>query len=108
MKTGILPMLAVALFTLSACEKDEAVSPNSSPSCATGTLRCTNSSTNTVQRIMISGTNYGSLDPGETRSIELAPGSWSLQFVGISGGSGCSASNFNIAACQTVSRACSH
>lgn len=102
-------LLAIPLLFLASCDRDDDdnATPGTTP-CNTGTLRCTNTSNATVQRIMISGTNYGSLDPGETRSIELAPGSWSLQFVGISGGSGCSASNFNIAACQTVNRSCSH
>lgn len=101
-------LLALPLILLASCDPGDDDFPTPGPTCSTGTLRCTNSSNNTVHRIMISGTNYGSLDPGETRSIELAPGSWSLQFVGISGGSGCSASSFNIAACQTVSRGCSH
>lgn len=101
--------LVITMIAAVACEKDDDVAPASSGSaCATGILRCTNTSNSTVQRILISGTNYGSLDPGETRSIELAPGSWTLQFIGLNGGSGCSASSFNIAACQTVSRACSH
>jgi len=102
-------LLAMPFLFLASCDPDDDdnATPNP-PTCSTGTLRCTNTSSNTVQRIMISGTNYGSLDPGETRSIDLAPGSWSLQFVGISGGSGCSASTFNIAACQSVSRGCSH
>lgn len=102
-------LLVIPMIAAIACEKDDDVAPASSGSaCATGILRCTNTSNSTVQRILISGTNYGSLDPGETLSIELAPGSWTLQFVGINGGSGCSLSSFNIAACQTVSRACSH
>lgn len=94
---------------LLACEKEETAAPAVTPNtCTTGTLYCHNASTNTVQRVLLSGTNYGSLDPGESRSFELAPGNWTLQFVGISGGPGCDESIFNIAACQTVSRACSH
>lgn len=57
---------------------------------------------------MLNGTNYGTIDPGEYREISLAPGNWSLQFVGISGGSGCNASAFNIAACQSMGRSCSY
>lgn len=94
-------------MALMACVKEEP-EPPTVPTCTTGTIRCSNTSLHTVQKIMINGTNYGTIDPGEFRDISLAPGSWTLQFVGISGGSGCSASSFNIAACQSMGRSCSY
>lgn len=89
------------------CKKEDLVAPGSG-SCTTGTLHCVNTSLHTVQRILINNTNYGSLDPGGSMDIELAPGNWTVEFVGLSGGSGCSPSSFNITACQTVGRSCSY
>ncbi len=107
MKSPKLLLLAMSLVLLTACD-DEPVAPSTPTTCNTGTLRCSNTSLHTVQRILVSGTNYGTIDPGETRNIELAPGNWTLRFVGISGGQGCSESTFNIASCQTISRSCSY
>lgn len=107
MKTSHILLVPFVLM-LTACDKDDIAPPPSSTACNTGILRCTNSSLHTVQRIVISGVNHGTLDPGETRIIELAPGNWTLRFLGIAGGPGCTESSFNIAACQTVSRGCSY
>lgn len=107
MKRSTLFVLLGLFATTVACVKEEPVEPVA-PSCTTGTLRCSNTSLHTVQKIMLNGTNYGTIDPGEYREISLAPGNWSLQFVGISGGSGCNASAFNIAACQSMGRSCSY
>ena len=73
----------------------------------TGTLQLTNKSLSTVQRIMINGVNYGSLDPGETENIELTPGVYAWQLVGISGGSGCSMAAVTITECDTQAFSCS-
>jgi hypothetical protein len=105
-RTSLLATICFSI-TLMACVKDEPVEPTV-PSCTTGTLRCSNTSLHTVQKILLNGTNYGTIDPGEYRDISLAPGNWNLQFVGISGGSGCNATSFNIAACQSMGRACSY
>jgi len=72
-----------------------------------GTLSLENKSISTVQRIMIDGVNYGSLDPGETKDIELAPGQHLWQLEGLSGGSGCSAAYVIIVECETSSYSCS-
>ena len=72
-----------------------------------GTLSLENKSLNTVQRIMIDGVNYGSLDPGEKKDIELAPGQHLWQLEGLSGGSGCSAAYVIIQECETSSFSCS-
>ena len=102
---NLLSVSAALLFT--ACKKEDTVEP-STPTCTTGTLRCTNSSVHTVQKVLLNGTNYGTLDPGEDMVVTLAPGNWTLHFVGLSGGAGCSSSSFNIAACQSVGRSCSY
>jgi hypothetical protein len=72
-----------------------------------GTLKLTNKSTNTVQKIMINGVNYGTIDPGESKSVELVPGSYTFQQVGISGGTGCSQATVNIVECKTQGFSCS-
>lgn len=71
-----------------------------------GTLKLTNDSHNTVQRIMIDGVNYGTLDPDEFKEIELAPGKHDWQLVGISGGNGCSGASVIIVACETSGFSC--
>ena len=73
-----------------------------------GTLELTNKSIGTVQRIMIDGVNYGSLDPSESKEISLAPGEHTFQQVGISGGSGCSEAKVIIVAGQTSGFSCSN
>ena len=72
-----------------------------------GTLSIENKSLSTVQRLMIDGVNYGSVDPGDKKETKLAPGTHSWQMVGISGGTGCSAATVIIVACQTSSFSCS-
>ncbi|MBI2968406.1 MAG: hypothetical protein HYY40_11435 [Bacteroidetes bacterium] len=71
-----------------------------------GTLQLCNESTNTTQRMMIDGTNYGTIDVGECESISLAAGEHDVQLVGITGGSGCSAAKVIIVECQTEARTC--
>jgi len=71
-----------------------------------GTLKLTNDSHSTVQRIMINGVNYGSLDPDESKEIELTPGVYMWQLVGISGGTGCSAAAVTIVECETQGFSC--
>ena len=72
-----------------------------------GTLHLTNKSTSTVQKLVVDGVNYGTIDPGESKEIELAVGSHDFQFQGVSGGSGCSAGSVIIQACKTSSFSCS-
>lgn len=71
-----------------------------------GTLKLSNDSHGTVQRAMVDGVNYGSIDPGGSKEISLPPGSHDWQLVGISGGSGCSAAKVTIVECQTSSFSC--
>ena len=71
-----------------------------------GYLKLTNTSTGTVQRIMIDGINYGSLDPGESKSISLPAGEHEFQQVGISGGAGCSPAKVIIIECETQGFEC--
>jgi hypothetical protein len=102
--------LFIAFFSIVACEPIEQETPNPSNDCndGWGTLHVTNKSNSTVQTIRISGTNYGSLDPGESKTIELPVGSYTVEINGLSGGSGCSPSEVNIPDCGTVGRSCSH
>jgi hypothetical protein len=71
-----------------------------------GTLKLTNSSHSTVQRAMVDGVNYGSIDPGGSKEIKLPPGQHDWQLVGISGGSGCSAAKVTIVECKTAGFEC--
>ncbi|HOJ25421.1 MAG TPA: hypothetical protein PK081_09200 [Bacteroidales bacterium] len=73
-----------------------------------GYLKLTNNSNNTVQRMMIDGINYGSLDPGESESISLPAGEHEFQLVGISGGAGCSPAKVIIVECETQGFSCSN
>ncbi len=100
-----LLMAAIFIAALSinlSCDKLDA-----SPCTGKGTLTLTNKSLTTVQRIMINGVNYGSLDPGNKKSIELTPGTYDWQLVGLSGGTGCSAAKVNIVACEDQGYSCS-
>ncbi len=93
-------LLIIPLFIGSSCEPIEECDGH-------GTLSLTNKSHSTVQRIMINGVNYGTLDPGEHKDIELVPGVYSWQLVGISGGTGCSAATVTIVECETQGFSCS-
>ena len=73
-----------------------------------GKFKVTNGSLNTVQRIIIDGTNYGSLDPGNSKEISLAAGKHDYTIEGISGGSGCSPASVIIVECQTEGRQCNN
>ena len=72
-----------------------------------GKLDLKNTSSSTTQRIMIDGVSYGSIGPGESKSISLAAGHHNWQLVGISGGSGCTAAEVTIVECETSSYYCS-
>ena len=101
MKNILLFLICVTplLFSLQSCEND----------CdGKGYLNLTNTSANTVQRIMIDGVNYGSLDPGESESISLPAGEHEFQQVGISGGAGCSPAKVIIIECETQGFSCSN
>lgn len=98
-KSLILVMIAISIIFYS-CEPIETCSGTS------GTLKLTNDSHTTVQRIMINGVSYGTLDPGEFKEINLAPGKHDWQLVGISGGNGCSAASVIIVACETSGFSC--
>ena len=72
----------------------------------TGEVTFTNKSIGTVQKIMIDGVGYGSIDPGESKTITLAAGEYEFQMVGISGGPGCSVAKFHLAECQKLGYSC--
>ena len=72
-----------------------------------GWLKLTNSSLNTVQKILVDGVNYGTLDPGDSQVMKLAVGEHEFQQVGISGGTGCSAATVIIVESDTTGFSCS-
>jgi len=74
----------------------------------TGTLTLENKSLHTVQKIMINGVNYGTIDPDESKDIELSPGTYYVEQDGISGGTGCSAFVVNMVACVPQAYSCSN
>lgn len=94
-------LVPVVVFTLvgGSCKKKNSCSGK-------GTLKLSNTSHATVQRAMVDGVNYGSIDPGGSKEISLAAGSHDWQLVGISGGSGCSAAKVTIIECETSSFSC--
>lgn len=97
----VLGLAAGSLFLFSACDKEFFCDGR-------GELTVTNKSLNTVQQILIDGTNYGTIDPDESKTIELPAGKYTLQIKGVSGGSGCSSSQVTIDACGSVGRSCSN
>jgi hypothetical protein len=70
-----------------------------------GYLEVENASLNTVQKLMIDGVSYGTLDPGETKKVSLAAGGHYWQLDGIVYG-GCSAAYVIIVECETSSYEC--
>ena len=73
-----------------------------------GTLKLTNKSVGTVQKILIDGVNYGTIDPGESKEIDLAPGEHDFQQVGVSGGTGCGVASVIIIECKTSAFECKY
>jgi len=94
--------LLTLAFTTSSCDLLK-------PECdGMGTLKLTNESHNTVQRVMIDGVNYGTLDSGEAKEYKLAPGQHAFQQTGLSGGSGCSPAYVIIVECETSGFSCNN
>lgn len=96
----ILILCLIGSLNLSSCKK----------TCnnGMGTLELTNKSLNTVQKLMVDGVNYGTIDPSESKEITLAAGEHEFQQVGISGGSGCSAGKVIIVECETSGFSCNN
>jgi hypothetical protein len=92
---------ALTILTLSFCISCEDLTCN-----GMGKLSVENTSIGTVQRLMVDGVNYGSVDPGETLEVELAPGEHIWQLVGLSGGTGCSPAAVIIMECETSAFSC--
>ena len=73
-----------------------------------GLLKLSNGSNTTIHKILIDGTNYGTLDPGETGSYLLPAGQHTFESVGISGGGGCGQASVIMVACSTEARICKY
>ena len=71
-----------------------------------GTLSLKNTSTGTVQQILIDNVNYGSLDPGKSKDIKLPPGEHVFEMKGISGGTGCAPASVTIVGGKTEAFQC--
>jgi hypothetical protein len=95
--------LFATLILIASCKKEEQCKTSRQ-----GILKLTNGSLNTVQRVMIDGVNYGTIDPGESKESSLAAGSHEFQQVGISGGTGCSAAKVIIVECETEGYQCNN
>ena len=98
MKTLVLIFAAVLSLMLSSC--DELNFCN-----GMGTLSVENKSDGTLQKLMIDGVNYGTIDPGETKEVKLAAGSHNWKVVGYNGG-GCNEASVIIVECETTSFSC--
>ena len=107
MKKITLSFLALILLSMSSCVKQED-DDNDCPQAGYGWFKVTNGSLGTVQRMMIDGTNYGTMDPGDVMNIPLPAGQHDYIFEGISGGAGCSAATVTIVECQTEGRQCNY
>jgi hypothetical protein len=98
-KASVLFTAVLLMFTFLSCED---------LTCdGKGTLSVENSSISTTQRLMVDGVNYGSVDPGKTKEVDLAPGQHIWQLVALAGGTGCSAATVIIEKCETSSYKCS-
>lgn len=97
MKTSILLFLLSTSITITSCDEI----------CSGGTLHFENNSENTKMVVVIDGTDYGTLDAGESADFDLAEGIHELYTYGVHGGNGCQApSSVFIENCETVSREC--
>lgn len=96
-----LLLILSIVFYLSSCETD-LFCPT-----GTGTLVAENTSLNTIQQLIIDDSNYGTLDPGEVKYIELPEGKYTLLFKGISGGGGCRSGQVTIGCNLNVFMNCS-
>lgn len=106
MKTRSLTLSALLLLSITSCnmEKDE----DDCPLPGYGYLKLSNTSVTTIQSVNIDGTNYGTLDPGDSETYPLAAGTHTFQSIGISGGGGCNAATVIIVECATEARNCSY
>jgi len=71
-----------------------------------GTLVLHNTSANTVQKILIDGTNYGTLYPGDRQEIDLPVGKYEVYLKSTSGEGGCSPSYVTLQDCDRIGRQC--
>lgn len=102
MKFLFIPILVCLLFTGCEIIDDDPVNPSCQ---GYGSLKVTNDSNNSVHKIIIGGTWYATLGPGENQTISLAVGNHNVVFQGVNGG-GCSPSWVTIVECQTEGRIC--
>lgn len=104
MKTKILliSLLAVAIM-ITSCQKEDGSSNNCNNK---GTLKMCNESANTVHSVIIDGTNYGNISPGNCKEESLASGKYDIEFRSTTGSGGCSQSTVTIVKCETEGRVC--
>lgn len=95
MKKLVLIFFAVLLLSLLGCSKDD-----------TGNLQLENKSNNSIHEVILNGTNYGLLAPGQTETYELVSGTYTVEFRGLNGEGGCSQATVIISAGRTQSLNC--
>lgn len=103
-------ILVIACAVVFSCQKDNTTpsgSNNNTDCDGYGYLKVKNESYNTLQKLLIDGAGYGTLDPGETKTVKLAAGRHDWELRGVSGGGGCNPASVIIIACQTESFSCS-
>ena len=111
MKTAIKQVFFFALLVASAhftsCLPVDGESGTVGPKCSGyGYLKMTNESINTIQVIIIDGTRYGSLSPGQSEIYKLAVGRHNYESRSANGKGGCSPASVTIVECDTVGRQC--
>lgn len=111
MKTAIKKLFIYASFCIAAsftsCTPPPDGDDNVTPSCSNyGYLKVTNGSINTIQVIMIDGTRYGSISPGQSETYKLPVGRHDYEFRSANGKGGCSPASVTIVGCDTASREC--
>jgi len=73
-----------------------------------GELCVENKSLHTVQKVIINGASYGTLDPGDKECFSVPVGATTLEFRGVNGGSGCNPCVNNIPDCGVINKSCSY
>ena len=99
---NLLCFFTCLIMLFSSCVPEEM-----QPDCnGKGELTLRNTSTQTLQRVMVNGVNYGTLDPGESETYNLTPGTYTVEQDGVSGGGGCGEFIVNVTECSSQSFGC--
>ncbi len=102
-------MIAFTVFAINftSCKKDDVYEPEPEPEVTVGWLLLSNKSSNTIQKITIDGSNYGTIYPGKEEIYELYPGKYEVKIEGVNREGGCSPFFVTIIAGATQAYSCS-